>query len=111
MKKSYWRVSYNGIGIYEALKKQLWTINKFPRDEWNAIKNSKAFTWLKTPPMYSNNSYSYFTELGYTLFMEKTFPIIINYLDKENIMIEKFILDDLNIKIVYRDEHQIVVEQ
>ena len=29
MKNTYYRVTYNGIGIYEALKKQIWNNKKF----------------------------------------------------------------------------------
>jgi len=110
LQKNYWRISYKNIGIYEALKKEIWNKCEEPEKEWNYLKNSNAFKWLKTPNIYSNNYFSYFTEYGYNLFMENTFPKIIKYLDKSNIDINKYILDDLKINIIYKDEHQIVVE-
>jgi len=111
MNKTYWRISYNGTGIYEALKKEIWDNNFSPKVEWKKLKNSSEFTWLKTPNIYYNNCYSYFTESGYKIFMEKTYPIIIKYLKKENIDVEKYNFNDKEIKIVYFDEHQIVVKK
>lgn len=72
MNKLYWRISYGGIGIYEALKNEIWKKHNFPKREWINLKNSETFTWLNTPPLYFENCYSYFTELGYELFMENT---------------------------------------
>lgn len=109
MKKIYWRISYNNIGIYEALKKELWNKNDSPKDEWKNLKESNAFTWLKTPDFYNENYYSYFTELGYKLFIENTYPIIIKYLDEKNIKVEEKNMDDGHINIIYSDEHQIVI--
>lgn len=111
MKKVYWRISYNGVGIYEALKKEIWKKSHEPKIEWDNLKSSEAFTWLKTPDFYSNACYSYFTDIGYELFMKKTYLIIIKYLEEKNIEIEKFIFKTDEIKIVYSDEHQIVVEK
>ena len=109
MKKDFWRISYNKIGVYEALKKEIWSICKEPKEVWDDLKLSSSFTWLKTPPTYPSNSYSYFTELGYKLFMEKTYPILIKYLDPKKMVVEKFIFDNNEINIIYEDEHQIVV--
>lgn len=111
MGKMYWRISYNRIGISEALKKEIWNKSHVPKIEWDNLKSSNAFTWLKTPDFYSATCYSYFTEMGYELFMKKTYPAIIKYLEEKNIDIEKFIFKDDEIKIVYSDEHQIVVER
>lgn len=109
MEKVYYRVSYNGIGIYDALKKQLWVLCLDPKSEWDRIKKSSSFNWLKTPNIYSDNYRSYFTELGFDYFKEKTLPVIYNYLDKENILIEKFVFDDLKLEMVYSDLYQIVI--
>ena len=82
MNKPYWRVSYNGIGIYESLKKEIWKKYENPKQEWEVLKDSVHFTWLNTPPFYNDNCYSYFTELGYKLFIKNTFPILVKYLDE-----------------------------
>jgi len=111
MNKLYWRVSYNGIGIYEALKNEIWKRYEFPKEEWDKLKKSKTFMWLKAPNIYYENCYSYFTELGYELFMKNTYPIFIKYLDEKNIMIDKFIFDNTKIDIIYSDEHQIVIKE
>ena len=111
MNKPYWRVSYNGIGIYESLKKEIWKKYENPKQEWEDLKDSVHFTWLNTPPFYNDNCYSYFTELGYKLFIKNTFPILVKYLDEKNIIVNKFIFDDRNLNFVYSDEHQVVIKQ
>ena len=111
MNKLYWRVSYNGIGIYQALKNEIWNKCEFPKKEWDVLKNSESFMWLNTPPFYNENCYSYFTELGYELFVKKTYPIFVKYLDEKNIIVDKFIFDDTKLNLVYNDEHQIVIKQ
>lgn len=104
----YWRFSYNGIGIYEALKKVIWKNFSNPKEEWNILKKSEAFTWLNVPSIYPENSNSYFTLEGYQMFIEKSYPLFIKYLDKEKILVEEFLFDEENINIVYKDEYQIV---
>ena len=111
MNKPYWRVSYNGIGIYESLKKEIWKKYENPKQEWEVLKDSVHFTWLNTPTFYNDNCYSYFTELGYKLFIKNTFPILVKYLDEKNIIVNKFIFDDRNLNFVYSDEHQVVFKQ
>lgn len=111
MNKIYWRVSYQDIGIYEAFKSEIWKKCKFPKEEWEHLKKSKAFIWLKTPNVYYKNYFSYFTKLGYELFRKNTYPIFIKYLDEKNINIDKFVFDDTKIDIVYSDEHQIIIKK
>ena len=111
MKNTYYRVTYNGVGIYEALKQQIWNNSNFSKEDWLKFKNSASVNWLKTPNTYGNNNYSFFTELGYSLFMKNTYPLIIQYLNKELINIEKYSFDIKNIKLIYSDEHQIVIEK
>ena len=89
MKNNYWRISYKKTGIYEALKKEIWKVFESPKNEWDSLKCSESFTWLKTPTVYSDKCLSYFTESGYKLFMEKTYPIIIKYLNSKDIIISK----------------------
>lgn len=106
----YFRFSYNGIGIYEALKKKIWNSQDNPKEEWEQLKISEAFTWLKVPSSYPENSYSYFTEEGYMLFIKKSYPVFSKYLDKDKIVMEEYIFDDDKLDVVYQDEHQIVVQ-
>lgn len=111
MNKIYWRVSYKDIGIYEALKNEIWKKCESPKEEWDKLKKSKAFMWLKEPNIHYENCYSYFTELGYELFIKNTYPIFIKYLDENNIIIDKFIFDNTKIDIIYSDEHQIAIKE
>ena len=111
MTKLYYRVSYNGIGIYEALKNEIWKKCKLPKEEWDKLKKSKAFKWLETPNIYYENCCSYFTELGYELFIKNTYPMFIKCLDEKNITITKFIFDNTKINIIYSDEYQIVIKE
>jgi len=108
MNKKYWRISYKKEGIYAALKKRLWDTNKI--GIWNELKNSDKFNWLKVPNGYSLKCRSYFTEIGYMTFVNKTLPIMKEYLNEDDIIIEVFEFDYSNLKIVYEDEHQIVIE-
>ncbi len=109
MEKVYYRITYEEIGIYEALKKQIWSNSQFPKEQWEKFKNSNDVNWLKTPNSYAYDNYSYFTELGFTLFMKKTYPIIIKWLDESKIRIEKVFFKESEINLVYRDEHQIII--
>ena len=111
MNRIYWRVSYNNMGIYEALKDKIWSESKLPKEEWTKLKKSDNFKWLKIPITYDDNSCSYFTELGYQQFLIKTYPVIIHYLDESNIITEKYNFDENKINIVYCDEHQIVIKK
>ena len=99
---SFYRVTYNGIGIYEAFK------NACTYDEWRSFKNSDAVKWLPTPKVYGRdpNHISYFTELGYSKFKKNTYPIIIQKLDKNNIKVDKVML---SIDPIYSDLYQVVV--
>lgn len=105
----YYRVTYNEIGVYEALKKQIWNNSEFTKENWENFINSSNVNWLKKPNTYGKNNYSYFTELGFTLFMEKTYPLIIKWLDENKIKIEKCSFDETKIDLIYTDEHQIVI--
>lgn len=106
MSNTYWRITYNGIDVYEALKHEL--LSNSLREEWSKLVESKVFNWLSTPIFISNSS-SYLNELGYSTFKDKLYPIIIKYLDEKNINIEKFNYDENSNNILYSDEYQIVV--
>ena len=96
----YYRITYNGEGIYNALKKNI------SLDEWKNLLKSEKINWLPKPPNYAQNNKSYFTQKGYEQFFSLVFKIIIKYLDKEKIKVEQ--VDNLE-SIIYEDEFQIVV--
>ena len=105
--QSYYRVTYNGVGIYEELKKEMYKIN-YDSSEWKKFKQSDACNWLPLPPSYCDGYYSYFTKLGYDKFMESTYPIITKYLDKYSISIKQCYIDKNS--IIYQDKYQIVID-
>lgn len=100
--KPLYRITYDGIGIYEAYKKAC------SFDEWRSFINSDAATWLDVPKIYNRdiNHTSYFTKRGYELFQKNTYPVIIQKLNKRNIKVDQVILD---VKPVYEDLYQVVV--
>ena len=104
---TYWRITYNGIGIYEQLKREMYKINN-DSSEWIKFKQSKSCNWLPLPPSYCDGNYSYFTKSGYDKFMKDTYPIIIEYLDKDNINIEQCHINTAS--IIYEDKYQIVID-
>lgn len=101
--ETFYRITYNGIGVYQALKENI-TMN-----EWRRILNSELINWLPKPPEStygtSDEFRSYFTEDGYDKFNQLTMPVICKYLDENKIKIETF----TNVPgIVYRDRYQVV---
>jgi hypothetical protein len=95
-----YRVTYNGEGIYNALKK------KIGLDTWNKLLLSNNINWLPKPPTYCSNNKSYFTKEGYEKFISKSLPLICEYLDKDKIIVEESYIDDT---ILYQDEYQVVI--
>ena len=102
-----YRLTYNGIGIYEALKKEMFNKTHTP-DAWIEFKNSPECNWLPLPPTYGDNNASYFTEVGYNKFMELTMPIVNEYISSEDIETE--VSDIPSNAIVYKDEYQFVID-
>lgn len=102
-----YRLTYNGIGIYEALKKEMFNKTHTP-DVWIEFKNSPECNWLPLPPTYGNNNASYFTEAGYNKFMELTMPIVNEYISAEDIKTEVSKVPAN--AIVYEDEYQFVID-
>ena len=96
----YYRVLYDGIGIYEAFKRIV------PINVWLEFKKSTVCRWLPLPPKYENNYYSYFTYEGYKKFMDLTYPKMLKYLNKDKIETSIVELDENS--IVYSDKYQIV---
>lgn len=108
----YFRITYDGIGIYEALKKQIWFVSTEPVKVWNSLKESDAFNWLSVPNVYEQEDkkyYSYFTETGYEMFKKLTLPVIKEWLEESKMNTEE--LSCMTSRIVYQDEYQIVIEQ
>lgn len=102
-----YRLTYNGIGIYEALKKEMFNKTHTP-DAWIAFKNSPECNWLPIPPTYGGDNASYFTEAGYNKFMELTMPIVNEYISAEDIKTEVSKVPAN--AIVYEDEYQFVID-
>lgn len=105
----YYRITYNSIGIYEALKKELFKNYHNPEDIWNKLKQSSSFNWLKIPDNYTNSSKSYFTAKGLDQFKNKTYATFIKYLNPQLIEIKEYDIDKNN--IIYEDEYRIVIEE
>lgn len=100
-----WRVTYKGIGIYEALKNAMFT-QTGSSAAWMAFINSDACNWLPKPPSYGNDNKSFFTEEGFNRFNELVLPIIAQYIDQTKIYIEEIMVPTN--QIVYSDEFQFV---
>lgn len=98
----FYRITYNGDGIYNALKKTIGI------DAWKEMLSSKQINWLPKPPSYNSKNKSYFTEKGYERFENDTLPIVCKHLKKENIKVT--IYKDIVGDILYKDEYQIVVK-
>ena len=101
-----WRVTYQGIGIYEALKNAMFE-QTGSSNAWISFINSDACNWLPKPPSYGNDNKSFFTEKGFNRFDELVLPIIAQYIDQTKIYIEE-IMVPAN-QIVYSDEFQFVI--
>lgn len=111
MNNEYYRVTCDGIGIYEYLKQYLWNNISNADEVWNDFIKSDNTNWLNKPTLYNDKSkeyYSYFNMEGYKVFLEKTLPLITNWIDRNTIKTE--IVKIHEEKIVYQDEYQIVIE-
>lgn len=97
------RITYDGEGIYQAFKENV------PFGVWKSFKNSNAANWLPLPPSYEGNYRSYFTTTGYKMFMKRTYPVMIEYLDKSKIKVEEVYLQQSN--IIYEDKFQVVISE
>lgn len=100
--ESYYRVTYNGVGIYEAFRQLV------PQNVWFRFLKSEHATWLPKPPEYTNGYKSYFTQLGYAKFKQMTLPFMKRYLNGSKINVKKC---DISERIVYRDQYQVVTDE
>ena len=101
-----WRVTYQGIGIYEALKNAMFE-QTGSSNAWISFINSDACNWLPKPPSYGNDNKSFFTEKGFNRFDELVLPIIAQYIDQTKIYREEIMVPTN--QIVYSDEFQFVI--
>ena len=97
----FYRVRYDGEGVYEALRKKVgWN--------WKNVKQDPDINWLPTPDCEYKDSYrSFFTTLGYNTFKAKTMKVISKYLDPSKIEVKEY--EDLEGNLVYQDQYQVVV--
>lgn len=102
LEENYYRITYEDVGIYEALELNL------PKSTFQKILKNKDISWLPKTPNYASYAASYFTPLGYKLFNEKSLPLIAKYLDSDLIKVINVI--KLN-NIIYQDEYQIITEK
>lgn len=97
--KDYYRVTYEGEGIYEAVRKRV------GMETWKMLLKNANISWLPKPPVYYSGYMSYFTEYGYEIFQKTSLPILSSYLTKSKIKVEKM---DKPGYIMYQDEYQVV---
>lgn len=99
---AYYRVTYDGIGIYDAVK------NSVDQQTWINLLNDDAIKWLPKPPSYAINNRSYFTKKGYDIFVKRTLPLLKEYIDPKKIQTSTNV--DIGNALVYSDDYQVVVE-
>lgn len=98
--KTYYRFTYDGEGIYEALKK------KVRLNTWKSLLTNQAINWLPKPPSYFSGYTSYFTEKGYNIFTDKTLPFIKKYLSSDKIEVKVYTENKIGY-VCYSDEYQV----
>jgi hypothetical protein len=98
--EEYFRFTYKGKGIYEALKE------KVDPETWKKFLRSSMFTWLPKPEQYPKGCISYFTKEGRRLFTKRVLPICERYLGED---IEFSKVKNLT-NIVYKDKYQVIVD-
>lgn len=100
--ETFYRVSYNGIGIYEALRQQV------SAEQWKKYLKSDAFTWLPKPNEYAVGYKSYFTKDGIDKYNELVAPIIDSVIGN-NVTFETFKGSEIG-NIIYRDQYQVITD-
>ena len=101
-----YRFTYEGKGIYEALKGATWKDGTWK----NILRDSKKFKLLPNPAKlyeYNKKCKSYFTEKGMKRFEIDCLPIMREYLDNDKIKKREYEIEDSDIK--YQDTYQIVI--
>ena len=98
----YYRVTFNGVGIYEAYKSMV------SEDTWRRFKASSACSWLPAPMSYGFGYKSYFTKQGIDNFKTFTLLKIAKTIPLNMIKIEEVVIRKSR-SIVYQDTFQIIV--
>lgn len=119
MQNKYYRISFNGEGIYEVLKKSIFKLlsTSKAKEKWQSILKDPRITWLPKPKIdYNKSNKSYFTQLGYDTFKSKTLKLI-KEINPE--LVTKLTIDTFdklpideskrNKYISYEDEYQVVI--
>lgn len=98
----YFRVTdKNGVGIYDAFKAAI------SKADWVAFLKSNGATWLPKPKVKYDMRYtSYFTEKGYRLFVERTYPTILQSISREDMVLDTVMI---NKRFAYNDSYQVIV--
>lgn len=97
-----YRITSNGVGIYEVLKQRMSAKN------WKEFLDSDACKWLPKPDKYTAQCRSYFTKAGIDKYNELVAPIVDKVIGN-NITFETFKKEDIG-DIIYQDEYQIVAD-
>ena len=92
--ENIYRVTYDGIGIYEAYKRLV------SKEEWLLFLQNENNKWLSKPSYYDDSFKSYFTEKGFKQFKELILPIMLEKLSEEKVNIQTFKM--------YEDTYQII---
>ena len=101
MVNKYYRLTYNDIGIYEAVRKSV------DVGTWQDILKNPKISWLPKPDIYEKNNKSYFTKKGYDMFKKNVKPIFINYINFD--LVKQESIEKLN-NIIYEDEYQVIIK-
>ena len=99
--KKYYRITYEGEGIYNALR------NIISMSEWRKLLSLECMTWLPKPNYYSKTNRSYFTQKGFDMFICKTLPLMLKYMDSDKVQIQTY--ETIN-EIMYEDLYQVITE-
>ena len=96
----YYRVTHNGIGIYEAFRQEV------GEEMWNNFLDSPMAEWLPKLDKYLDEYKRYFTEEGYDMFQQRTWTYMIKYVG--TMKIETY--TDLPNNIIYKDKYQVIID-
>lgn len=96
-KTCLYRVTYEGVGVYEAYKRIV------DMQKWRSFLADKKNAWLPKPPKYDGACKSYFTEEGFNKFMAETLPEIARELKDKGLQFSKI--------TVYKDPYQVVIRE
>jgi hypothetical protein len=100
-----YRVTVDGIGIYEAFK------NRVDFNIWKRFLSSPDVDWLNKPSIvYKDGMKSYFTDAGYYRFKNETLPLISKFIPNKEIDVEHIYGIPENHRLVYKDDYQVIIK-